>query len=95
MKSAQQKAIEHYRNRQKSKGLVRMEVSIPDQDREAVKALAANLRAGGQLAENTRQLLVNLLSPYINMNFKEFLEAAPIDDLDLKRPLEKTRDVDL
>ena len=72
-----------------------MEVSIPDQDRELVKVMAANLRAGGQLAENTRSLMMNLLSPYAGMNFKEFLEAAPIDDLDLDRPLETTRDIDL
>lgn len=95
MKTAQRKAVEQYRSRQKSKGFVRMEVSIPEQDRELIRIVAANLRAGGQVAENTRQLLMNVQNPYLGMDFKEFLEAAPLEDVEFERPVETTRDIDL
>ena len=47
-----------------------MEISIPDQDRELLKTVAANLRAGGATAENTRNILKRARSPYIGLNFK-------------------------
>ncbi|MCW8873956.1 hypothetical protein ACFL33_03020 [Pseudomonadota bacterium] len=73
-----------------------MEISIPDQDRELLKTVAANLRAGGATAENTRNILESARSPYIGLNFKEFLESAPLEELDLERSRDSgIRDVDL
>ena len=95
MTSAQQKAVKKYRNRQKSQGFTRMELSIPAQDREILRAIAANLRAGGTVAENTRNVLETAMNPYIGMNFKEFLEAAPIEGLEFERQTDPPRDVDL
>lgn len=95
MKSAQQKAVSRYRSKQKGKGLVRLEITVPEQDRELLKVIAANLREGGRVAENTRSLLDTANNPYVGMNFKEFLESAPIEGLELERSGERTRDVDL
>jgi hypothetical protein len=94
MKSTQQKAVSRYRKRQKDRGLTRVEVTIPEQDRDLLGVIAANLRAGGTVAENTRNLLESAKNPYIGMNFKEFLEAAPLDGLDLERLDDRNRNED-
>lgn len=94
MKSAQQKAVSRYRKRQKDRGLTRIEVTIPERDRELLSDIAAKLRAGGNVAENTRSLLESADNPYFGMNFKEFLEAASLDGLELDRSSDRTRDVD-
>ena len=72
-----------------------MEISVPQQDRELLKRVAANLRAGGETAENTRNLLNSTQNPYVGLNFNEFLEAAPSGELELDRSKEMTSDTDL
>ena len=72
-----------------------MEVNVPDTDRELVRQTAANLRAGGEIAEKTRLALSAVLNPYEGMNLKELIEAAPLEGLDLERSKETWRDIDL
>ena len=95
MTSPQNKAVTNYRNRQKEKGIARLEVSVPDTDCELIRQTAANLRAGGEIAEQTRAAIRSVINPYAGMNFKQLLEAAPIEDLDLERSKETARDIDL
>ena len=95
MTPAQKKAVSSYRNRQKKQGFVRMEVNVPDTDRELVRQTAANLRAGGEIAEKTRLALSAVLNPYEEMNLKELIESAPLEGLDLERSKETWRDIDL
>jgi len=95
MTSPQNKAVTNYRNRQKEKGIARVEVSVPDTDCELIRQTAANLRAGGEIAEQTRAAIRSVINPYAGMNFKQLLEAAPIEDLDLERSKETARDIDL
>lgn len=95
MTTPQNKAVTSYRERQREKGLVRMELNVPDADRELIRRTAANLRAGGDLAEKTRIALLTVINPYEGMNLKELLEAAPIEELDLERSKESWRDIDL
>lgn len=95
MTTSQNKAVTSYRERQREKGLVRMELNVPDADRELIRRTAANLRAGGDLAEKTRIALLTVINPYEGMNLKELLEAAPIEELDLERSKESWRDIDL
>jgi len=96
MNHSQKKATDKYRERQKRKGIVRMEISIPESDKPLIRDIAANLRAGGEMAERTRAALSSVLNPYAGMNLKELIEnAPPLDELDLERPLEYTRDIDL
>ncbi len=71
-----------------------MEVNVPDSDRELIRQTAANLRAGGDIAEQTRLALSSLLNPYAGMGLKELIEAAPLDDLELERSKETWRDID-
>ena len=96
MTSAQKKAVEDYRERQKEKGLVRVEVNVPNADRLLIKRVAESLRAGGEKATKTRSALSSILNPYEGMNLKELLEnAPPLDELDLERSKETARDIDL
>jgi hypothetical protein len=96
MTPAQKKAVQEHRKRQEKKGIVRMEVTVPDRDRELIRQTAANLRAGGDTAERIRTALSSVLNPYAGMNLKELLEnAPPLDELDLERSKETARDIDL
>lgn len=93
MSSAQKKAIENHRKRQLENGIVRMEINIPEADRELMRKAAANLRAGGQIAENTRAALGSIVNPYEGMSLKELLESAPLEGLDLERSDETGREI--
>ena len=95
MTPAQKKAVLEHRKRQAKKGIVRMEVNVPDSDRDLIRQTAANLRAGGDIAERIRSALSSVLNPYAGMNLKELLEnAPPLDELDLERSKELPRDID-
>ena len=95
MTPSQKKAVQEHRSRQARKGIVRMEVSVPESDRELIRQTAANLRAGGSIAERIRSALSSVLNPYIGMNLKELIEnAPPMDELDLERSKEIPRDID-
>jgi len=96
MTPAQKKAVEQHRKRQAEKGFVRVEVNVPDGDRDLIRQTAANLRAGGDIAEQIRESLGSVLNPYAGMSLKELLENAPdLDELDLDRSKETAREIDL
>jgi len=95
MTPAQKKAVQEHRKRQAKKGIVRMEVNVPDSDRDLISQTAAILRAGGAIAERTRSALNSVVNPYAGMNLKELIEnAPPLDELDLERSKETARDID-
>ena len=71
-----------------------MELNVPETDRDLIKKAAANLRAGGDLAEKTRMALLSVINPFEGMGLKELLEAAPLEELDLERSRETWRDID-
>jgi len=95
MTPAQKKAVEQHRKRQAKKGFVRVEVNVPERDRDLIRQTAANLRAGGDIAEQTRLALSSVLNPYEGMNLKELLENSPLGELELERSKETWRDIDL
>lgn len=95
MTPAQKKAVEQHRKRQERKGFVRVEVNVPDSDRDLIRQTAANLRAGGDIAEQTRLALSSVFNPYEGMNLKELLENSPLGELELERSKETWRDIDL
>ena len=94
MTPSQKKAVQKHRSRQAKKGFVRMEVSVPESDRELLRQTAANLRAGGEIADKTRSAMRSVINPYTGMNFKELLEAAPLEGVDLERSKETWRDIE-
>ncbi len=95
MTPAQKKAVSEYRRRQQRNGIVRVEICVPEGDKELLRKAVANLRAGGKIAEQTRAALSSVLNPYEGMNLKDLLESAPLEGLDLSRSKETGRDIDL
>ncbi len=97
MTPAQKKAISEYRKRQKDKGLVRVEVNVPEVDKQLIRRVAESLRSGGPEAEEIRTALNSVLSPFEGLGLKELLEKAPLpDDFGVERTSEtwKERDID-
>ena len=95
MTPSQRKAVQRHRSRQAKRGIVRMEISVPESDRELLRQTAANLRAGGKIAEQTRAALTSVTNPFAGMGLKELLEAMPIEELELERSKETGRDIEL
>jgi hypothetical protein len=94
MNASQRKAVSRHRKRQKEKGMVRMEVSVPDSDRELIRQTAANLRAGGEIAEQTRAAINSIINPFAGMNLKELIEAMPLGELEIERSRETGREIE-
>ena len=85
MSTPQKKAIANHRKRQSEKGNVRMEINVPQNDREMLSSLASILRAGGIDADRVRMVLGSALKGEELINFKQLLELAPLDGVDLER----------
>ncbi len=95
MTPAQRKAVSDYRKRQKEKGLVRVEINVPEVDRPLIKRAAKGLRSGGDTAEKIRAALESALNPYAGMSLKELLENSPLDEIELERSKESWREIEL
>jgi len=85
MTPAQRDAVNRHRERQSKKGLARMELSVPTQDRELLKSVASQLRKGGFDADRMRMLLKSAVKGEDLIDFKTFLEMAPLEGVDLER----------
>jgi hypothetical protein len=94
MTPAQKEAVRKHRLRQLKKGNSRMEINVPEADKELLRKVAANLRAGGLVAERTRAALGAMQNPYEGLNLKEMLELAPLDGVNLDRSRETGRDIE-
>jgi hypothetical protein len=97
--AAQKKAIENYRARLMQRGLKRFEVMALESDRELIRSLARHLAEEGPEAERTRQTVKALFAgePPKSGGILSALRRSPLvgADLDLSRPREKGRMVDL
>ena len=85
MTRAQRDAVNRHRERQSNKGLARIELSAPMQDRELLKSVASELRRGGFNADRMRMLLKSALKGEDLIDFKTFLEMAPLAGVNLER----------
>jgi len=95
MTPVQKKAVDKYRRRQKERGIVRIEVNIPETDKPLLRDVAKGLRSGGETAEKIRAAMKSALNPYAGMGLKELLENSPLDELELERSKETWRDIEL
>lgn len=97
--AAQKRAIETYRARLTQRGLKRFEVLALETDRELVRSLARRLAEEGPQAEKARQALKALVSedPQKFGGILSALRRSPLvaADLDLSRPRDQGRSVDL
>lgn len=92
MSDAQKKALQNYRARLARKGLTRVEVHVPKKDVAFVREVASALSDPAR-AERVRA--AQPASIYSGMSFKEFLESAPFEGIDLTRSKDTRRDIDL
>ena len=99
MTPTQQKALQTYRTRQTQRGIARFEVQAPESDRALLRALARRLAEGGPDAAQTRATLERLVTgePPATGGILAALRRSPMvgADLDLSRPREEGRDIDL
>lgn len=76
---------------------MRLEVQIPRQDVEPVRAIAALLRDADQaLVEHARRDLLELTQGRARVtSLKDLLAAAPFDGVEFERPRDLGRKIDL
>ena len=94
MTPSQKKAVARHRERQLNKGIVRLEINVPEHDRDLLRVVAAELRAGGTIAGRIRNALQSALAHKQPVSFKEFLESAPMEGIDLERSGEPGREIE-
>lgn len=97
--SAQKRAIENYRSRLTKRGIARFEIQALDADRDLIRTLARKLTEEGPeagLLRRTIQQAVAGEAPKTG-GVLAALRRSPLvgADLDLSRPREKGRKVDL
>jgi len=97
--AAQKRAVQNYRARLTQRGYKRFEVMALDADRELIRSLARHLAGEGPEAEQARQAVKALVAgePPRTGGILSALRRSPLvgADLDLSRPREKGREVDL
>ena len=87
-------ALAEHRKRLRSRGLKRLEVQVRGEDAPLLRAVAAALADPGQAAE-ARALLLRRFSPGPVRSLKNLIESAPLEGIDLDRPREMGRAVEL
>lgn len=96
MGEAQKKAVESYRQRQRRRGLRRVELQAPEADAALLRDLARVLREDAQKAPGLRRVLRRALGEDApEGSLKGLLEAAPLEGIDLSRPRDFGREVEL
>ena len=97
--AAQKRAIQNYRARLTQRGFKRFEVMALESDRELIRSLARHLAEDGPEAEQIREAVKTLVAgePPKPGGILAALRRSPLvgADLDLSRPREEGRRVDL
>ena len=97
--NAQTRAVKNYRNRLTSRGLARFEVVSRDSDRDLIRSLARQLSEEGPEADRLRRIVKQSITgePPQKGGILAALRRSPLVgvDLDLSRPREDGREIDL
>lgn len=91
--SNSRKTLQRHRQRLAERGLRRIEVLASGDDAVLVKSIAQALRETDHPA--LRQRLEQAMTEPSNLSFKELLESAPLDGIELPERLDVPRAVDL
>ena len=87
-------ALAEHRRRLRGRGLQRVEVQVRGEDAPLVRAVAAALADPGRAGE-ARALLRGRFAPAPARSLKDLLASAPLEGVDLDRPRDAGRAVDL
>jgi hypothetical protein len=97
--TSQKRAIKNYRHRLSKRGMARFEVLGLDADRDLIRSLARRLAQGGPGAARLRAAVTQTIAgqPPRKGGILEALRRSPLVgiDLDLSRPREEGRQVEL
>jgi hypothetical protein len=97
--SSQKRALKNYRDRLGERGMARFEVLGRDADRDLIRSLARRLAEGGPDASSIRAVVSQTISgePPKKGGILAALRRSPLvgADLDLQRPFNPGRDIDL
>jgi hypothetical protein len=97
--AAQKRAIENYRSRLAERGIARFEIQALDADRDLLRSLARKLTEDGPAAQQLRRTMEKAVAdePPKAGGILAALRRSPLvgADLDLSRPREEERKVDL
>lgn len=94
MQSSQKKALSVHRRRLKRRGIARLEVRVRKDDVALVRGVVAALSDPEREAE-TRALLRERFAAHEAKGLKALLAAAPLEGIDLERPRDTGRTVEL
>jgi hypothetical protein len=94
MAESQRKALSSYRRRMRRKGFLRLEVQVRKEDAALVRNLVSALADPVHEAE-TRAILRQRFSDQPVVGLKALLAAAPLEDVDVERPRDHDRKIDL
>lgn len=95
--TAQSRAVNNYRKRLNKRGMTRFEVLGLKKDRELVRAVARKLAENTPEAEKIRTSVLQTIAEKRSHkgSLLDVLRSWPLADLDLTRPFEEGRKIDL
>ena len=94
MPKSQKTPLETFRRRLKRRGIVRVEVQVRKDDAALVRNVAEALGDPGREAEARSLLRARFATPRL-VGLKALLASAPLDGIELERPRDLGRTVDL
>ena len=94
MATVRKTPLDTFRRRQKRQGIVRVEVQVRKEDAALVRRVAQALADPEREAE-ARSLLKARFARPSPVGLKALLASAPLDDIELQRPRDLGRPVDL
>ena len=94
MPTSQDKAVKQYRKRLKREGWVRCEVKVRREDVPLVRKVAAVLNDPEREAV-ARAVIRDRFVEAPPSNLKDLLAAAPLEGIDIERPRDPGREIDL
>lgn len=94
MPKSRQTPVEAFRQRQKRQGIVRLEVRVRKDDAALLRSIAQALGDPGREAEVRSLLRARFVAPP-PIGLKAILSSVPLDGIELERPRDVGRPVDL
>lgn len=94
MDTARKTPVDTFRKRLRQKGMVRVEVHVLKDDAVLVKSVARAL-GNPKMAAEARTILKARFTKPAQAGLKALLASAPLEGVDLERPRDMGREIDL
>lgn len=92
METTQTRAVRNHRDRQRKRGIARVELQVPECDAPLLREIAGALREDPERAQRTRAALQQALGPAASESLLELL-ACDLPDEVVEEALERPRDL--